>query len=68
MKKWLVLKNLGPNAGEPSHCWLGSKFGRKALKGRSAGGWRSGRRRSEVRWRRGYGLTLRQCSVRAGYL
>jgi len=42
------------NAGEPGHFWPGSNFGGIRLKGRSAGGWRSGLRRSEKWWRRGH--------------
>jgi len=39
---------------DPVNFRLGLRFGGKELKGRSVGGWRSGRQRSEKCWRRGH--------------
>lgn len=42
----------GPKSGRTRPFLTGSTFRGEALKGRSAGGWRRGRRRSEKGWRR----------------
>jgi len=48
LSKWQIssLMDLGLKAGEPSHYWLGSRFGGKHWRNARKVSWRSGRRRS----------------------